>query len=45
MACNHTHQINLNVKFSLDIQSEKETKKINLKDRKFYTKREEYDTK
>ena len=44
--CNHSHKINLmgNETFSLDIQSEKDTKKINLKGRNYYTNNEEYDT-
>ena len=46
ITCNHTHEINLkgNETFSLDIQSAKDTIKINLKDRRFYTNRELYDT-
>jgi len=43
--CNHAHDKNLtgNETFSLDIKSEKEIKKINLKGRKYYTNENEYD--
>ena len=43
--CNHTHDKNLkgDETFTLDIKSEKDVKKINLKGRKYYTS-EKYDT-
>ena len=46
ITCNHVHDKNLvgNETFSLDIQSEKAIKKINLKGRKFYTNEKDYDT-